>query len=1141
MNINDLYNKVEEEDYQVISFDLFDTLVKRPVVEPTDLFVIMGKRLHINQFKSMRIAAEQVARKRRSYMQDEVTMDEIYTAFVKLFRVDYSIQQLVDTELEVEFTYCMPRQSIVGVYNHARICGKKVVILTDTYLPRDFVERLLEKCEINGYDELYVSSNDNATKASGRLYRKLLADLDQEGIHKKRILHIGDNKKTDIKMAKEAGIAVQHVLCTKDVFTSRKRQKQILEKGEKYGDNNLMLGYIMSELYDDPYRIVDKQTLFNGELDLLGAMILGPFLLSAVKWLMEDSIVENIEELIWVYRDGYIPSILFEELKPFYLKAPKTKTMYLSRNMRYYFGSLENNGFWENLCDITVDPNMSLENFMENRLLITEDDEKEAALSIFKKCGYQSMDEPIKGREQYQEIIPELEVFYYKNATAQAEAIRKYYENIIDKSKKTAVFDVGYRASVPEHLKKYSEIETTAYQIMGRPISRAVGRKNHLTVKSYIEYGEAVIKDAMILNMLMEQAISVQDYGTAVKYDTKNDCLVMGNGNFDKSIESLQEGIIRFAKGFIHTFAQDISDLDLEGFQFFAVLYDFLKTPSRKDADAVGTIQFFESEFIRQSQGNYYQNWRRKRVEQLNLIEGERKGKKQPTILPGEQLTIQKSSIEEKKTKIDRLCIWLSKYHLFYFCRGIYRFGLKIAGKKNHDEIKMEQRFVELQNLFLQEISRVKQKYSRENERNYLIIGGDIAGFDKGSIKYHVDMMNYMENTEIFVISGVPRLSLDKTAGILPFPFAILPKVAVSNQFDESVDLLLPKEVENFFNEKEELGIVVQGIYDRYSNMGKNYPEALVYLTYQFINEIFQIFRPFAAILWNKYRTAYSVMNQVCKDMQVRSFFMEFGAIPGSFSIDVDGQMGESFPAVHSDEFRKLSISEEEWKENIKIMQFLKDSKLNRNIQPISNEANKLKEKIANGKLTVFYAGQNDYESGLFPYTETTKQFHSPNFKTSDEVCYVLADLANKNGWNLVYKPHPIMLKCGKCKKENLPQNVIYTSNIDINEVIDMCDVTITILSQTSYLSLIREKPVVMLGYTQLKGKGCTYEAFDRDHLERSIEEALQMGYTQEQKDNFYLHVAQMNKYYVYDDLNERELRYGQSVQQFVDYLLTNV
>lgn len=260
---------------------------------------------------------------------------------------------------------------------------KKVVILTDTYLPRDFVERLLEKCEINGYDELYVSSNDNATKASGRLYRKLLADLDQEGIHKKRILHIGDNKKTDIKMAKEAGIAVQHVLCTKDVFTSRKRQKQILEKGEKYGDNNLMLGYIMSELYDDPYRIVDKQTLFNGELDLLGAMILGPFLLSAVKWLMEDSIVENIEELIWVYRDGYIPSILFEELKPFYLKAPKTKTMYLSRNMRYYFGSLENNGFWENLCDITVDPNMSLENFMENRLLITEDDEKEANFEYF--------------------------------------------------------------------------------------------------------------------------------------------------------------------------------------------------------------------------------------------------------------------------------------------------------------------------------------------------------------------------------------------------------------------------------------------------------------------------------------------------------------------------------------------------------------------------------------------------------------------------------------------------------------------------------------------------------------------------------------------------------------------------------------
>lgn len=1140
MNIKDLYNKVSEERYQVISFDLFDTLVKRPVVNPADLFLIVGYRLNINGFMNMRIMAEQVTRRHMPYMREEVTLQEIYATFVKLFHVDYSVERLVETELAVELAYCMPRKAIIGVYNYAKTCGKKVVILTDTYLSRDFIEKILANCAICGYERLYVSSDDNATKASGRLYRKLFADLDQLGISKKSVLHIGDNKKTDIKMAKEAGMAVQHVLSVKDIFISRVKQKQILERNEKYGDNNLILGYIMSELYDNPYRIIDKQTLFNGAINLLGEIVLGPFILSMVKWMLEDALSEHVEELIWIYRDGYIPSVIFDKLRPLYSNCSiTTKKMYLSRNMRYYFGALDKNGIWEKLYDISVDPNMSVERFIEKRLLIEEKQKKEDAFNIFRNFGYQSINEAIGGRDKWQEIVPELEDCYYENAQEQVEQIRRYYNKIIDRNKKTAIFDVGYRASVSEHFKKYEGFKTIAYQVIGRPVSKTVGIRNDLKVKSYVEYGEIIVKNTMIIHTLIEQAISEQDRGTAITYDAVKDCLDMEEGSHDVSVERLQSGILKFVEGFIQTFAEDIPNLDLQGFQFFATLYDVLQSPSVRDAEAIGKIEFCESEFIRQTKDSVYQNWKNNKLEQIPLEHVEKTDEK-VSMNELEEPTQTQNTIQGDKSKVDQMCVWLSEHHLFYFCRGVYRLGLKILGKKNNDELKKERMYAQLQDLFLQEIMRVKQNYKKEDSK-FIIIGGDIAGFDKGSIKYHSAMKNCMNNTDIFVVSGVPRLSLNDTEKILPYPFAILPKVAVEDQFDGNMDVLLPKEVKEFYKDKPQLQIVVEGIYDRYPNMGENYPEALVYLTYNFIRSIFQLYTPFAAILWNKYRTAYSVMNQVCEDLHVRSFYMEFGAVPGTFSIDVNGQMGESFPAVHSEEFKKLNITQEEKEYNNAVMNYLKTSKLNRNIQPISNELSKLKEKISNGKFTVFYAGQNDYESGLFPYTENTRKFHSPNFRTSDEVAIILAEIADRNNWNIVYKPHPIMVKCGKCNVNNLPKNVIYTSNIDINDVIDACDVTVTILSQTSYLSLIREKPVVMLGYTQLKGKGCTYEAFERNNVEKCIKEALELGYTQEQKENFYLHIAQMNKYYVYDDMNERELRYGQSIQQFVQYLTRNI
>ena len=65
------------KDYKIVSFDIFDTLLKRNVGRPSDVFSVMEyANSDLMGFKNARIFAEQEARKESQY--EEVTLNEIY-------------------------------------------------------------------------------------------------------------------------------------------------------------------------------------------------------------------------------------------------------------------------------------------------------------------------------------------------------------------------------------------------------------------------------------------------------------------------------------------------------------------------------------------------------------------------------------------------------------------------------------------------------------------------------------------------------------------------------------------------------------------------------------------------------------------------------------------------------------------------------------------------------------------------------------------------------------------------------------------------------------------------------------------------------------------------------------------------------
>lgn len=185
-----LFNKVK--NYKVISFDIFDTLLKRKVNNPKDVFQLMQLNIgeKIPNFKDRRIKAEEKARLINN--PREITLDDIYDNFSGLD--EYQRDYLKRLELKFEKTVLVPNKPIVDLFNECIQNNKAVFIISDMYLPIIFIKQVLDNLGISGYTRLYLSSDKHLTKRSGALFNLYLKENNLEG---KDCIHIGDSWESD--------------------------------------------------------------------------------------------------------------------------------------------------------------------------------------------------------------------------------------------------------------------------------------------------------------------------------------------------------------------------------------------------------------------------------------------------------------------------------------------------------------------------------------------------------------------------------------------------------------------------------------------------------------------------------------------------------------------------------------------------------------------------------------------------------------------------------------------------------------------------------------------------------------------------------------------------------------------------------
>lgn len=393
----------------------------------------------------------------------------------------------------------------------------------------------------------------------------------------------------------------------------------------------------------------------------------------------------------------------------------------------------------------------------------------------------------------------------------------------------------------------------------------------------------------------------------------------------------------------------------------------------------------------------------------------------------------------------------------------------------------------------------------------------------KGYIEYIQEWKNNDRNLNLGLVSEAIWYSKEETEDIMNLPAIVTPGI-----FDEYIYIdngILDKEQLNFLKEREYARSGAECIRVKFPFLTEAEADYMIYYMYQYVINVLDILQPETIIVYPLFMAQHRILEEVCIEKGVSLISTHQGIIPGTLAFDIGGEMGKSLPAIYFQKFEELPVEKEELEYSKKVWNYLYTSKLNRKIQQQNDCIEYVLKNIDKKKPIIMFAGQNDVNSNMIPYTDETKEYHSPIFHTSIDAGIYIAELCSENGWNFVYKPHPMNTKFED--KGKLPDNTIYVEFGNINDLVDISDVVVTILSQTNYVSLIRHKPVVMLGYNQTKGKGCTYEAFEKDTIANVIKDALDNGFTKEQEEAFLKHIAQVLKYYLFDDLQKREIRFG--------------
>ena len=449
LNEGDIIAEIEKAE--VVSFDVFDTLVKRDVAEPEDVHVLVGLKFtertgrKIEKYEQRRVQAECVAKKKAA--GNEITLQEIFDQLGNISTKDKEL--LFRLEQELEYEVCCQDVEMKKIYDIVHSMGKHIVITSDMYLSEEVIQRILKKCGYKGYEKIYLSSSYGVTKSSGELFKFLKKDYCKVS---DRILHIGDNVKSDFCRARQSGIkASLKRRESKNVYYYKKAEMRTWEETSFYSFLN------NHKLLDDGSNKFEKgRSVFA---KAIGYEIVGPILWGYIQWLQKQLKVDRIEKIFFLSREGALLQ------KAYQIIFPDSKViqsyLYVSRQALQVPMLAECHNYHEMV--------QTLKSMMHSHTLDNIGKECDFDDRYWEGCRNLKLDIqssvfdiPVEKQELYYDLICRLG---QKRFWRQKELVREYLEQEGFEGK-VAVSDIGWQGTMQKTLLSYCDMtKITGYYI----------------------------------------------------------------------------------------------------------------------------------------------------------------------------------------------------------------------------------------------------------------------------------------------------------------------------------------------------------------------------------------------------------------------------------------------------------------------------------------------------------------------------------------------------------------------------------------------------------------------------------------------------------------------------------------------------
>lgn len=517
---------------EVVSFDIFDTLLFRNIYKPTDLFRIMEREVYdeygVEDFANLRISCE--ADSRNEENKNETTLDEIYALMEE--RVGRPLEKVKKREIEIELEFITYNPFMKEIFDYALATEKKVILISDMYLSSDIVKKLLKKA---GYGDVtvYVSCEQHAGKGTTELYELVRK---KEGIRKADWVHIGDNRYSDYDKAKEYGIEA--------ILYDNVRSKDTLEEPITI-ESSIIRG-------------IQNNHLYNGEevsyWEKFGVLYASPIYYGFTNWLYR--LTSKKDNLFFLARDGYIVKKVYDAFKKKDGSKINTYYLYGSRKTFQLPASLykTKDEIIDFLVSFTDDYNvkMTVKDILDNLGLVKDYSEE---LKIF---GFRDKDDIITRENFFQLrkflkfIYDDIEVYLREQEKL---ALAYFKQEGLMKYNKINIMDVGWGGSLQEAMRILTDKEIMGFYFGTIPTKKVDIMSNSLGYVFDEAKPDNYYMDVFNMPMMYEFIFSAP-HGTTLCFRKKGKriepVLDDDDDEYVKVVDSLQNAAI----GVIDTYLQ---------------------------------------------------------------------------------------------------------------------------------------------------------------------------------------------------------------------------------------------------------------------------------------------------------------------------------------------------------------------------------------------------------------------------------------------------------------------------------------------------------------------------------------------------------------------------------------------------------